>query len=70
MLILANRFRLGSKLGRQAKSGVPGLHAEYLTISNIFQRVTRAKRIWPEHSEFETGKIETLDMLRNPYQQI
>jgi hypothetical protein len=57
MLILANQFRVGSKLGNRAKSSVLGLRAEYLTISNIFRRVT-------------TGKIETIDMLRNPYQKI
>jgi hypothetical protein len=36
MLILANQFRLGSKLGRQAKSGVLGLYVEYLMIFSIF----------------------------------
>jgi hypothetical protein len=54
MLILANQFRLGSKLGSGAKSGVLGFRAEYLTISNIFQRVTRAKRIWPSTLRIDT----------------
>jgi hypothetical protein len=46
MLILANQLRVGSKLGGQAKSGVPSLETEYLMISNIFHRVTRAKSVW------------------------
>jgi hypothetical protein len=47
MLILAKQFRFGSNLGGRAKSGVPGLRPEYLVISTIFHRVTRAKGISP-----------------------
>jgi hypothetical protein len=47
MLVLVNQFWLTSKLHSQAKSGVPGLHAEYHLIFNIFEKVKRAKSIWP-----------------------
>jgi hypothetical protein len=55
LLILANQFRLCCKLGNQMKSGVPVSQTEYLMISNIFHRVTRAQKFISRDLNGETN---------------
>jgi hypothetical protein len=59
MLILANQFRLASKLGSQAN---------ILRFPTFFRELKVRQAFGGSDSKCETWKIETL--LRNPYQKI